>query len=1204
MYQPKLKRFASVALSLVMVMTVVFGSGFHFTANAAAPSVKVSDRVEISVNGGDLKIMNVYKGGFFEAQFIAGADGDSYSIYINGVLEKTATVTTAAGTAVYVRFSPFSSGETVLDSVNNKSSFTSMAAFAGTIRQMRNLIVGGSAFTDWSTSGSGAALLTYVGGGIYSRTFQFINPVATPINLQYKVAFNGTWDYSIGNNGANVSVTIPVGTQSFKVWADGVNGVCFDSISAPGFNYGESFSSPAGGLTVELMSETESLGTFSQVAPDLFALNANMPSGSSRINYTVRFNGTVTRTGTTRLSSMSNGGNVMFAYDTSNDVLVDSRNNEVKMSTLLGFYKLPTAEELDAMAYSGALGAIYTPEFTAFKVWAPTASDVSINFYAAGNGGAAYNVQPMEKLLENDQWTGVWYYAQMGDQHGVYYTYSVTTASLGTRETGDVYANAAGLNGNRSMVVDLSRTNPAGWDEDEHVAPQQITDSLIWEVHVRDWSMSAESGMSDENRGKYLAFTERGTTVNNDGVHPTGIDYLRELGVNYVHILPSFDQDNNEATPTFNWGYNPKNYNVPEGSYSSDPYNGAVRINEYKQMVAALHKAGIGVIFDCVYNHVASAAGSWFNYTVPQYYFRYNASGALYSASGCGNDTASEHAMFSKYMVDSVLYWATEYHIDGFRFDLMGLHDVDTMNAIRTALDNAGLQHVIMYGEGWDMASYTLPGGKAFAKQRNSYLLKDGIAMFNDNMRDSAKGFYDQDYGIGFVQGGKKYSGAGTTRAYSDQDMIAGITSSTLPELNTSMMTAWAVEPQDTITYTSCHDDLTLWDKLYISMNGKPGSGQGDLYLTRDDNVIASNKMAAALNFTSQGLSFIHAGEEWGRTKQGNSNSYNSGDAINMLLWSQSIKFADLVDYYKGMIAINKAYSPIRDTGMGTIQTMSFSSDTVPNLISYTMRNTLSDSEWDTMALIYNSSYEEQQATLTVKTGDVPQNWVVIANGDKAGVAELGRLQGSTITVPARSTMILVDADSFDAVPVPAITSVQVSTPTLVATLAANLVVNVTGDNLEGKTLTASIDVGEASYSAAVAGGKGIIKIPANPDFVAGDYTVTVTVSGGKAGSCTVRVVPYNTNIWSCNAQILDSKLLIHFNDDIALKSGVNAVTVAGKLYSAAVLSDLRTVEVLNVDTAKLAASSTITVKGVKYPALFPSYSFTFTCQLPGGAEG
>lgn len=653
---------------------------------------------------------------------------------------------------------------------------------------------------------------------------------------------------------------------------------------------------------------------------------------------------------------------------------------------------------LDAYAYSGNdLGATYTKSATTFKVWAPTATKVQIKRYTTGSdtetGAAVIETKDMTK---GDK--GIWSITISGDLNGTYYTYLVTCDGK-TKETVDIYARTTGVNGMRGMVLDLDSTDPVGWDSDQRVSCPNQTDAVIWEVHVRDFSASSDSGMT--NKGKYLAFTETGTTVNNDGVHPTGIDYLADLGVTHVHLLPVYDyasvDETKLSTDQFNWGYDPMNYNTPEGSYSTDPYHGEVRVSEFKQMVQALHKKGIGVVMDVVYNHTnygGSGVNDWFDFTVPGYYYRQDAKGGYNNGSGCGNETASDRAMYQKFMIDSLTYWATEYHLDGFRFDLMGIHDVDTMNAIRVALDKIN-PDILMYGEPWTAAATTCP--KATAVQGNMKLVSEEIAAFNDKSRDAIKGSCFNAADPGFIQG------AGYEEALKGS-IQANATSM-------SGDSKWSKQPSQTVTYTSAHDNYTLYDKLVKSCKG--GSGYGNRY----DDLVAMNKLAGGIILTAQGMSFFQAGEEFARTKYGDENSYKSPTATNQLVWSNTKTYADLYAYYKGLIQIRKAYSPFRDptnTSNGTIY-FSWGTNCPANVVAFTMYNTINPgTEWDYVAVIHNSSYTSQTVTLmTYDTKTLPTQWVIIADGSTAGVTSLGT-SGSTVTVPARSTMVLVDKTSFD----------------------------------------------------------------------------------------------------------------------------------------------------------------------------------------------
>ena len=525
------------------------------------------------------------------------------------------------------------------------------------------------------------------------------------------------------------------------------------------------------------------------------------------------------------------------------------------------------------------LGAVISGSQTAFKVWAPTASKVVLNLFETGDGVSAYKTVDMVK---GDK--GVWAHTEECG-HGTYYTYTVTT-SMGTQEAVDPYAKAAGVNGNRGMVVDLSRTNPDGWANTKKPTPiSSYSEAIIWEVHVRDFSNKIASS---QYKGKYLAFTETGL-VNEHG-KAVGVDYLKELGITHVHLLPVYDFatiDESSTAPEFNWGYDPKNYNVPEGSYSTDPYNGEVRIKEFKQMVMALHEAGIHVIMDMVYNHTYDANSS-FNKIVPYYYYRYTSTGANSSASGCGNDTASERYMFGKFMVDSTAYWTEEYKLDGLRFDLMGLHDLQTMQEVETAV-HAINPNAILYGEGWTMGS-TIDGSDQANQANISKITPSGnaigtIAVFNDVIRDGLKGSVFDKASQGYI------SGSSTAN---QSKVIFGIKG------GESVGQSWAVTNSMVINYMSAHDNNTLWDKLALS-----NPTDTDIQRNR------MNKLGAAILMISKGTPFWQAGEEMLRTKGGDENSYKSSDEVNNIDWSVlqdgTMEYETML-YYKGLIEMRKAF--------------------------------------------------------------------------------------------------------------------------------------------------------------------------------------------------------------------------------------------------------------------------------------------------------
>ena len=609
------------------------------------------------------------------------------------------------------------------------------------------------------------------------------------------------------------------------------------------------------------------------------------------------------------------------------------------------------------------LGAVIQGNATTFKVWAPTASRVVLNLFTAGNDCDAYEAVEMTRGEK-----GVWQHTQENCGHGTYYTYTVTTAS-GTQEATDPYARAAGVNGDRSMVVDLSLTDPDNWDESFQTGITSYSQAVIWEVHVRDFSNTIQDS---QHQGKYLAFTERGLT-NENGIS-VGVDYLVNLGITHVHLLPVYDyatvDETSLDTAQFNWGYDPKNYNVPEGSYSTDPYHGEVRIMEYKQMVQALHDAGIGVIMDVVYNHTYDG-NSAFNKIVPYYYYRYSSTGANTSASGCGNDTASERYMFRKFMVDSVRYWASEYDLDGFRFDLMGLHDLQTMQEVETAVHEVNPEALI-YGEGWTMGATVDGSDQANQGNISKITTSTGIgtvAVFNDVIRDGLKGSTFDTLSTGFI------SGSYAANKLKIQFGING---------GTGIAATWNVKDQMSVNYMSAHDNHSLWDKLAIS-------NPNDSVETR----IAMNKLGAGIIMVSKGIPFMQAGEEMLRSKDGDENSYKSSDAVNNIRWNTLAEGSDAYNtmlYYKGLIEMRKAYPILGTDGTVKITYGSFGSD------GMTVHYEAADG---TQALVLiNPTTQAFPYTLEGE-------WNLVADGTQAGSEVLATESGS-ITVDGISIRVYI----------------------------------------------------------------------------------------------------------------------------------------------------------------------------------------------------
>ena len=628
------------------------------------------------------------------------------------------------------------------------------------------------------------------------------------------------------------------------------------------------------------------------------------------------------------------------------------------------------------------LGAIWTEEETRFRVWAPTAEQVVVNLYKTGEQRDLFQSISMRKAS-----SGTWATAVKGNLNGVYYTYCVTVDKE-TNEAVDPYAKAVGVNGKRGMVIDLSSTNPSGFLSEIKPEFLQPTDAVLYELHIRDFSIDFSSGMV--HKGKYLAFTESGTK--NSYGDATGIDYLKKLGITHVHLMPAFDYMTvDEAllqSPQFNWGYDPQNYNVPEGSYSTDPYHGEVRIREFKQMVQSLHQNGIRVVMDVVYNHTKEGIESNFNCIVPGYYYRLTPEGDFSNASGCGNETASERAMMRKFIIDSLLYWNREYHIDGFRFDLMGIHDVETMNEIRTTLDSVE-KGILIYGEGWTGGLSPLPYHKRAVKD-NIRILNTGIAAFNDNLRDGIKGNVFSSEEKGYITGKEgmedtiKYGVvAATHHDWVDYSKVMG---TSYP---------WAAEPTQVVNYASAHDNYTLWDKIILSTP-----------FDSTEDRIRMNLLSAAIILTSQGIPFFQAGEEFLRSKplneektQFEENSYTSSDSINSLKWDLVTENQEVVNYYRGLIEFRKAHSVLRMTKAVEVDSrLRFLKWLDNNLITFI----LSHPTEGEMCVIYN-------ANNSWKPVHIPDgNWRVYVKGKRAGNEVLDSNTGGVVHVEPISAMILV----------------------------------------------------------------------------------------------------------------------------------------------------------------------------------------------------
>lgn len=542
-------------------------------------------------------------------------------------------------------------------------------------------------------------------------------------------------------------------------------------------------------------------------------------------------------------------------------------------------------------AYTGNdLGAVYTKEKTVFKVWSPLANDAAVLLYKNCKEEKPYRRMPMQKDKK-----GVWCKTAHGDLDGVYYTYEIKHDDI-TEETIDIYARTAGVNGAMGMVLDLEKTNPAGWGNYDLPKTKNYTDAIIYEMHVRDFSSDKSGNFC--YKGRFLAFVEKGLI--NDAGDKIGIDHLKELGVTHVHLMPSFDYQTTDETevhnPQFNWGYDPQNFNVPEGSYSTNPYDGAARVAEMKRLVHALHCAGIKVVMDVVYNHTFATADSAFNKTFPKYYYRLCGENNQYysNGSGCGNEVATERFMVRKYIIDSLVYWATEYKIDGFRFDLMGLYDIETINLIYETLHEINPE-IILYGEGWTGGGSPLEDYKR-AMKLHARKMPD-VAFFSDDFRDTIKGNNFENRSKGYV------NGATGNEDYVREVMCGRIPHPQIPNLDTY---SWAVSPCQTVNYVEAHDNLTLWDKLIYTNPTDPVEVRKQM-----------DKMAAACVMLAQGIPFIQAGQDFLRSKPlpggaYDHNSYNSPDIVNSLKWNRKSEFKDVFNYYKGLIEFRKAHSALR----------------------------------------------------------------------------------------------------------------------------------------------------------------------------------------------------------------------------------------------------------------------------------------------------
>ena len=628
---------------------------------------------------------------------------------------------------------------------------------------------------------------------------------------------------------------------------------------------------------------------------------------------------------------------------------------------------------------SGSLTEMeYTSEATRFSVWAPTADEVRLMLYEEGEGGHAYQSVNMQAGEE-----GVWYARVEGDLSGKFYTFNVKIDDRWLGDTPGINAKAVGVNGRRAAIIDMRATDPEGWSEDQRPPLKSPANIVIYEMHHRDFSISPTSGIA--HKGKFLALTEEGTR-SPEGL-ATGIDHLKELGVTHVHILPSYDYASVDETRLdenkYNWGYDPLNYNVPDGSYSTDPYDPTIRIREFKQMVQALHKAGIRVILDVVYNHTFNIDGSNFERTAPGYFYRQKPDGTYADASACGNETASERPMMRKFMIESVLYWVNEYHIDGFRFDLMGIHDIEAMNEIRRAL-TAVDPTIYIYGEGWAAQAPQLPQD-SLAMKANTYRMP-GIAAFSDELRDALRGPFNNNEQGAFLAG----------LPGNEESVKFGIVGAIRhPQVNNDSVnysqSPWAEQPTQMISYVSCHDDMCLVDRLKASIPG-----------ITPEELVRLDKLAQTAVFTSQGIPFMQAGEEVMRDKKGVHNSYQSPDSVNAIDWSRKALYADVFAYYKGLIQLRKHHPAFRLGDAGSVRRhLEFLPVEGTNLVAWRLKEHAGGDAWEDIIVLLNSRREPARVTLPQGT------YTIVCKDGLINEQGMGRVSGSEVVVPAQSAMIL-----------------------------------------------------------------------------------------------------------------------------------------------------------------------------------------------------
>ncbi len=630
--------------------------------------------------------------------------------------------------------------------------------------------------------------------------------------------------------------------------------------------------------------------------------------------------------------------------------------------------------------YSGDdLGVSWSEGLLKVKIWAPTAEEVLFRLFASAEEQEPEKIFPLQK-----SGSGTWGIELTGNYEGSFYTFQVRDEAGWLNECPDIGAKATGVNGLRGMVLNPALTNPENWENDRRCTAMHPTDMVIYEMHVRDFSISPDSGIL--HKGKYLGFTESGTK-SPEGLS-TGLDHLKELGITHLHLLPVADfytVDETKSSPQYNWGYDPLNFNTPEGWYSTNPYDGYSRIKELKTVVQTLHSQGIGVIMDVVYNHSGLIFDSWFNQFVPGYYYRQKADGTLSDASGCGNEMASERAMVRKFIIDSVAYWAEAYHFDGFRFDLMGILDIETMNLIRKRLDLID-PAIFIYGEGWTAAESPLPENLRATKLNTLRL--DRIASFCDDLRDGLKGSPFNQYSIGFISGltlrEEKIKFAITGAIQHPQITYDYVESSRKP---------WANSPAQCVNYVSCHDNYTLFDKLQYSC---PEASM--------EEIDRMTRLAIGMILTAQGVPFLHAGIEMHRSKRGHHDSYRSPDEVNQIEWGRKAEYLDLFRFTQNCIELRRQHPAFRMSDSDQVrEKLSFSQKYIPGTIAYELKDHANGDPWKTILLLFNGNNYSVEYEIPEK------RWLQVAQNGEIQPHGMGHVVTHLVRLHPISMMILAE---------------------------------------------------------------------------------------------------------------------------------------------------------------------------------------------------